>query len=104
MFFTAQYQLIRGNLNNMTHTTNTLTFKIAAAFLLVSLAVLSIPAFTNAADYAYVDATGEVKSVTASDWMTAIATAMNIHINSGVFLLKSAADFAAIGDEVVGAK
>lgn len=82
----------------MTNSIKTLTFSIAAGLVVLSMALISIPAFANAADYAYVDAQGEVKSVTASDWMTAIATAMNIHINSGVYMLKSAADFDNIQD------
>jgi hypothetical protein len=54
----------------------------------------------SAATYAYVAANGEVKSVVADTWMAAIATAPGIHINSGVLLLKSAADFTIIGDDV----
>lgn len=73
-------------------------FGTATGLLVLSMALFSLPAFTNAADYAYVDAQGNVKSVTAGDWMTAIATAANIHINSGVYLLKSAADYAHLLD------
>jgi len=60
---------------------------------MLSLAFIALPSLTNAADYAYVDSQGEVKSVTASDWMTAIAIAPGIAYNSGVYLLKSAADY-----------
>ena len=55
----------------------------------------------NAAQYAYVDAAGDVKSITANDWRTAIATAPNIHRNSGVMLLSTASDYEIIGDKVI---
>jgi hypothetical protein len=54
----------------------------------------------SAATYAYVDAVGEVKSVVADTWMAAIISAPNIHKNSGVMLLRTAADFTIIGDDV----
>ena len=69
-----------------------------------ALAFIVAPAMASAAVYAYVDATGEVKSVTATDWMTAINTAPNIHIHSGVMLLTTATDYLMVGDQVVGAK
>ena len=71
---------------------------------LCAVAFMVAPAMASAAVYAYVDATGEVKSVTAVDWMTAINTAPNIHIHSGVMLLTTAADYSMVGDQVVGAK
>lgn len=77
----------------MTNTIKTAVFSAITALIVLSIALISIPAFAQAADYAYVDAQGEVKSVTANDWMTAIATAANIAFDSGVYLLKSAADF-----------
>lgn len=79
---------------------------IVAGFGLVLFALTFVVAPTNAsaAVYGYVDAQGEVKSVTASDWMTAIATAPNINIHSGVMVLSSAADYAVVGDMVEGAK
>ena len=87
----------------MTNTINS-TKAILAAFIFGALMLASVPSFANAASYAYVASTGEVKSVTAADWMTAIATAPGIHINSGVFLLKTAADFAVIGEDIVVSK
>jgi hypothetical protein len=82
----------------MTNTIKTVSMGATVGLLALAMALLSLPAFTNAADYAYVDKAGEVKMVTATDWMTAIATALNIHINSGVYLLKSAADFENLED------
>ena len=86
--------------------TNTIisTKMILAAFILGAMLIVSVPNFAGAASYAYVSTTGEVKSVTANDWMTAIATAVGIHINSGVFMLKSAADFAVIGEDIIVSK
>lgn len=71
---------------------------IGASFVL--LAVMILPVFANAASYAYVDATGEVKSVTADTWMNAITIAPNIHPHSGVLLLSDAGDFTIVGDNV----
>ena len=74
----------------------------------ISLAVIaaimfaSFTAMANAATYAYVDVNGDVKSVTAADWKTAIATAPNIHMHSGVLLLTTAADYEVVGDSVSG--
>lgn len=87
----------------MTNTIST-TKMIIATFALIAIALISVPTFAGAASYAYVASTGEVKSVTAADWMTAIAIAPGIHINSGVFLLKSAADFAVIGEDIIVSK
>lgn len=86
-------QLYTINTKTMTNTIKTMALTAVTTLVVLAIAMLSMPAFSNAADYAYVDAQGEVKSVTATDWMTAIATALNIHIHSGVYLLKSAADF-----------
>ena len=68
------------------------------------LSVVATPASASAAVYAYVDTVGEVKSVTANDWMTAIAIAPGIHMHSGVMLLASAADYLMVGDTVESAK
>jgi hypothetical protein len=71
----------------------------------VSLFVLAIFAFAtvaSAATYAYVDNNGEVKPVVADTWQQAIAIAPNIHINSGVMLLRSPSDFDIVGNMVAG--
>ena len=79
----------------------TITHLFAGSALIALTLVLSgFATSANAASYAYVTTTGEVKSVTANDWMTAILTAPGIHIHSGVLLLKSAADFMIVGDDV----
>lgn len=94
------------NIHTMTHSTQTTGSQIVAFTLFVAVlgvTLFSTPLFASAESYAYVDATGEVRSVTANDWMTAIATAPNIHINSGVFTLKTAADYAVVGEDIPGA-
>ena len=83
--------------------TNTYSTK-SVVTLAVTAAIMfaSFTAMANAATYAYVDANGDVKSVTAADWKTAIAVAPNIHKNSGVLLLTTAADYGVVGDSVLG--
>jgi len=88
----------------MTYTKNMTAFALTVGLALMSLVALASPLFADAASYAYVDAQGEVKMVVANDWMTAIAAAPNIHINSGVFLLSSASDFGAVGDDITWVK
>lgn len=73
-------------------------------FAFFAFTFIVAPSVASAAVYAYVDTAGEVKTVTAVDWMTAIATAPFIHIHSGVMLLMTAADYTVVGDTVVGAK
>ena len=70
------------------------------AFIIATLLFISLPVYASAATYAYVDATGQVKSVTAADWRTAISIAPNIHTHSGVLLLSTAADYTIVGDNV----
>ena len=73
---------------------------VKAGFAVAVAALMVLPGLALAASYAYVDAAGDVKSVMANDWQTAIATAPNIHIHSGVLLLDSAEDLAVVGDEI----
>jgi hypothetical protein len=84
----------------MTYSIKTLILTSVSGLALLALALLSIPVLAQAATYAYVDATGEVRSVVADDWMTAIATAPNIHINSGVYTLSTADDYDIIGEDI----
>ncbi|OGG48618.1 hypothetical protein A3G63_02810 [Candidatus Kaiserbacteria bacterium RIFCSPLOWO2_12_FULL_52_8] len=71
------------------------TFNRFSASLLVagiaasSVFALALPSFAHAATYAYVTQNMEVSTVTANDWMSAIATAFNIDEHSGVLLLTS---------------
>lgn len=82
--------------------TTTLSFKSVALALVGAAALFAVaaPAFSYAANYAYVNAQGEVRMVTAPDPMTAINTAPNIHMRSGVMLLDSQADEEVVGDRV----
>ena len=75
----------------------TITLVITAVLMFAGFATMA-----NAATYAYVDVNGDVKSVTAADWKTAIAVAPNIHKHSGVMLLTTAADYEVVGDSVSG--
>jgi len=85
----------------MTNSIHSILTPVAGIVLSVAaIALLASPLLASAASYAYVDATFEVRSVTANDWMTAIATAPNIHVNSGVFELKSASDYAVVGEDI----
>ena len=79
----------------------TITRLFAGSALIAFTLVLSgFATSASAATYAYVNTFGEVRSVVANDWMTAILMAPGIHIHSGVLLLKSASDFEIIGDDV----
>lgn len=85
-----------------TSVSSNLTALMVGAGLVLALVLVSVPAFAGAATYAYVDAFGDVKMVTANDWQTAISVAPNRHLHSGVLLLNSASDFAVVGDSVPG--
>lgn len=76
---------------------------IIVGSLIFSLALASLPSFAHAASYAYVDIHGEVKTVVANNWQSAITLAPDIHINSGVLLLNNDADFSIVGNDVEGA-
>lgn len=84
-------------------TQTVMRFAAVLAFSFFALTLIA-PASASAAVYGYVDAAGEVKSVTAVDWQTAIATASNIHMHSGVMLLLSAGDYLIVGDSVQSVK
>lgn len=81
---------------------NSMSLRIIALTLVAFMGMLALSSKASAATYAYVDAAGDVKSVVANDWMSAIAVAPNIHIHSGVMLLTTAADYTVVGDSVAG--
>jgi hypothetical protein len=78
------------------------TFKLVNRLVVVAaiMALVSVPAFSMAATYAYVNQEGEVRTVTANDAMTALRTAPNIDEHSGVLLLDSPEDNATVGNKV----
>lgn len=82
----------------MTQSIKTYAFGTLAVALLSILALFSMPSLTHAAQYAYIDTLGQLKSVTATDWMTAIAIAPNIHMHSGVYLLDDSDEFDDMRD------
>lgn len=71
----------------------------SAMLIVAALAIVIMPLSALAATYAYVDVAGTVRSVTADNWQTAIASAPNIAPTSGVMLLTSANDMI-IGDTI----
>lgn len=73
---------------------------VLALGLTAGVFTMALPSMASAATYAYVNKLNEVSTVTANDWQTAIATAPNIHINSGVMLLDTQADFGIVGDSI----
>ena len=75
------------------------SFLIKAGFFLAAVALFSLPVFAYAATYAYVNTTGEVRTVTADSADAALATAPGLHIHSGVMLLTNPSD-GIVGDNV----
>lgn len=73
---------------------------ILALGLMAGVFTMALPGIASAATYAYVNKLGEVSTVTANDWQTAMATALNIHIRSGVMLLDTQAEFEIVGDSI----
>ncbi len=71
----------------MTTSTRSTSSFFITALAAASMLAFALPAFAQAATYAFVNQSGEVNAVVANDWMTAIATAQNIHPRSGVLLL-----------------
>ncbi|MBP6860383.1 MAG: hypothetical protein KBC38_02380 [Candidatus Pacebacteria bacterium] len=88
----------------MTHSTskNGLTRTLVRSAALVGVAAaLALPVFASAATYAYVNTSGEVRTVVANDWQSAIATAPSIHARSGVIIITSPSD-DIVGNDVSG--
>lgn len=74
-------------------TTRTISLKSAiASFAKVgvfaaALVVMTLPNLSQAATFAYVNTSGNVSTVSADNWMSAIANAPSIALHSGVILL-----------------
>ena len=68
---------------------------------LVAAAAVALPASTFAAMYAYVNTAGEVMTMEAANADTALTTAPNLHLRSGVMLVGSD-DSDVIGSDVPG--
>ena len=62
--------------------------------------VLAGPAISFAASYAYVDQTGDVRMVEATSAESALVTAPNIHMRSGVMIIDTTSDEDLVGDDV----
>lgn len=75
---------------------------LIAGIAVSSALAMAFPALASAATYAYVNKSGDVSTVTANDWQTALATAANIDIHSGVMLLVTQLDNSIVGDSVNG--
>lgn len=69
----------------------------------IALAAIAIPSASFAAMFAYVNTSGEVRTVEATDWSAAIQTAPSIHSRSGVMMIDSSSDQDLVGDDVSGA-
>lgn len=68
----------------------------------LALAAIAFPSASYAATFAYVNMDGEVRTVEADTPTTALQTAPNLHVHSGVMLLDSADDTDVVGDDVPG--
>ncbi len=66
--------------------------------VMAAVAVAAVPALGLAATFAYVNAQGEVRSVTADTAAIALRTAPNIDPHSGVLLLDSPEDNMVLGN------
>ncbi len=87
----------------LTYITNTnLTCMTKKILAFAVFAALALPGMTYAANYAYVNASGDVSMVTAASPGVAIASAPNIATHSGVLLLDSTNDAEVVGDSVSG--
>ena len=85
----------------MTHITQSalVGFGISALMLIA----YTLPTFTHAAQYAYVNSFGFVGLVIAANPSDAIRNAINIDTHSGVCLLSTEDEEAMVGDFVQGA-
>lgn len=65
------------------------------------ISALALPALASAQMYAYVNQQGEVRTVEATTWESAIQTAPSIHPRSGVIIITSPSD-DIVGNDVSG--
>jgi len=77
------------------------TLKLTAG-LMAAFAIAVLPVMSYAANYAFVNSSGEVSMVVANDANQAITTAYNIGVHSGVILLNSLSDNNLVGSHVNG--
>ena len=78
------------------------TTRLLGFLVLAALTFVALPTFSHAATYAYVNTTGEVRTVEAATWSLAIDTAPGIAMHSGVILVDGSDDTALVGDRVSG--
>lgn len=71
---------------------------LVAGLAVSGILVMALPA--HAATYAYVNTSGDVSMVNANDPVSAMATALNIAIHSGVMLLTAQFNQDMAGDHV----
>ena len=88
--------------NNKDSLKSSSRYLTTTAFIVAVIVTISLPVLSYAASYAYVHSSGEVRMVTADNYMEAIATAPNIAERSGVLLLDSSNDNSVVGDQVSG--
>jgi hypothetical protein len=79
-----------------------LNTRFAEISLITAAALLASPVFAFAQTYAYVNTSGDVTTVEAASAATALTTAPNMAVHSGVILLNSPEDQEVVGDDVSG--
>jgi hypothetical protein len=72
---------------------NKINYSISLGIGMIALAVMIAPSISSAATYAYVNESGDVSTVVATDPYIAIDTAPNRTTHSGVILLMEAGDY-----------
>ncbi|MEK7602373.1 MAG: hypothetical protein AAB472_02715 [Patescibacteria group bacterium] len=65
---------------------------VGAVLAISSILAFALPSQAHAATYAFVNTSGDVSIVSANDPVSAMATAFNIALHSGVMLLQSQTD------------
>jgi len=65
---------------------------VGAVLAISGVLAFGLPTQAHAATYAFVNTSGEVSIVSANDPVSAMATAFNIAVHSGVMLLQSQTD------------